>query len=570
MRLDGSRPGFAFTAPATWLRPYGALLFAVGLALATGLTFWLGFRATREWQRSTLDAAERRANEVVTLLTAALERDMKGGQISVLLKVHERELAQVAPYELADRFARGFARFPYLDSFFVWNGGQDGSTYVFNRADRRPAWDRETVAEDPFPVIFRRDPEALRSTVLLVRAQGRLNARFSMFEVSVDGVRYQVVAHLLYDGVGDRATLKSAVGFLVNLEWVQQHYFDDFLTQMQQMLGDRSLTLQVLDNNGAVVASVGPPFDEETGHIRHFPLVFAEQALSEYPTPVREPTWATRVGVGSETSLAASARGGTRTLLLLGIGALVTIVGLGVTVRAARRAADLADVQSEFVSAVSHEMKTPLSAIKLASDTLASGRYASPDAIGEYGRMIAGETRHLARLIDNVLCYARITDTSSEYDMEAVDVAEIVQDVLDRFDAQLREAGFDLDLQLIADAPTVHGDRLMLSQVFSNLVDNAVKYAASGGWLGVQVTSSERQVVVEIADRGEGIPPEERARVFDKFYRRKGTRTRGAGLGLAIVRRIVEDHGGSVVLTGRPSGGSVVTVTLPLDTQTTA
>ena len=97
------------------IRSYGPLLFAAGLALATGLTFWLGYRATREWQRSTAEAADRRGNEVVTLLAAALERDMKGGQISVLLKVHERELAQVAPYELADRFARGFARFPYLE-----------------------------------------------------------------------------------------------------------------------------------------------------------------------------------------------------------------------------------------------------------------------------------------------------------------------------------------------------------------------------------------------------------------------------------------------------------------------
>src|SRR5215212_5465761 len=109
------------------------VLFAVGLAVATGLTFWLGLRATREWQRSTRAAAETRANEVAALLTVALERDMKGGQVSVLVPFNE-SLVNSPPYELADRFARGFARFPYLESFYVWTEQEspDGSTYVFN------------------------------------------------------------------------------------------------------------------------------------------------------------------------------------------------------------------------------------------------------------------------------------------------------------------------------------------------------------------------------------------------------------------------------------------------------
>lgn len=547
------------------MRPRGALLFAAGLAIATGLTFWLGWRATREWQRSTTEAAERRGTEVVTLLAAALERDMKGGQVSVLLKVHERELADVAPYDLADRFARGFARFPYLESFFVWTSGPgDGSVYAFNRADRRPAWDTAPVTDDPFPVVLRRRPEALRSTVLLARVQGRDGTRFTMFEVSIEGQRYQVIAHLLYDGVGEFATLRSAVGFLVNLEWVQRHYFVDFLSQMQQVIDDPSLSLQIVDNDDRLVASVGPPMENGTGHVRHFPLVFAEQALWDVPQPFRDRSWAMRVGVASETTLSAAARGGTRTLLLLGIGTLVTIVGLGVTVRAARRAADLTHVQSEFVSAVSHEMKTPLSLIKLASDTLANGRYDSPAAIGEYGRMIMAEAQHLARLIDNVLCYARINDTSSSYDWDAIDIAEVVQESVDRFAPQLKELGIESELQVPTDPPLVRGDHLMLRQVVDNLMDNALKYAASGGWIGVTVVVDGARVHVAVADRGNGIPEPERARVFERFYRRKGTRHRGAGLGLAIVRRIVEDHQGSVTLTSKDGRGTTVTATLPL------
>lgn len=546
-------------------RRQGALAFAIGLAAATGLTFGLGWRATREWQRSTAEAANRRGNEVATLLAAALERDMKGGHVSVLLKVSERELAQVAPYELADRFARGFARFPYLDAFFVWTARPgDGSAYAFVRADRRPAWDRERVAGDPFPVIIRSNPEALRSTVLLARAQGRLGVRFTLFDVSIEGLRYQVVAHLLYDGVGERATLKSAVGFLVDLEWVQRHYFRDFLSQMQQVIDDPSMSLEIVDNTNAVVASAGPAMGGAAGRVRHFPLAFAEQALSDVPQRLREANWMTRVGVAGETTLSAAARGAARTQLLLGIGALVTIVGLAVTVRAARRAAELADVQSEFVSAVSHEMKTPLSLIRLASDTLAHGRYGSPAAIGEYGRMIMAESQHLARLIDNVLCYARINDSSSQYDDEVIDAADLVQESLDRFAPQFQEAGIVPQLQVPSETVLVKADPLMMGQVVDNLLDNALKYAASGRWVGVTVSAEGGLARMAVADRGPGVPAEERSRVFEKFYRRKGMRHRGAGLGLAIVRRIVEDHRGTVTLTETPGGGSTVTVTLPL------
>jgi signal transduction histidine kinase len=103
----------------------------------------------------------------------------------------------------------------------------------------------------------------------------------------------------------------------------------------------------------------------------------------------------------------------------------------------------------------------------------------------------------------------------------------------------------------------------MLGQVFDNLVDNAIKYAAAGRWMGVSVATDGSRARIEVSDRGEGVPTDERARIFDKFYRRKGTRLRGAGLGLAIVRRIVEDHRGTVDVTGATGQGTTFVVTLP-------
>jgi signal transduction histidine kinase len=382
-----------------------------------------------------------------------------------------------------------------------------------------------------------------------------------MFETTVNGLRYQALALLMYTA---DAQLSSVVGYTVNLEWVQAHYFSDFIRQIQGIIGDPTLGIEIVNSEGRPVATVGPPVSESPTHVRSFPLVFADQALlSDRAQRQRSANWTARVGVASDASRAAASRGAARTLALLGLGAFATIIGLGLSVRAARAAANLATVQSEFVSAVSHEMKTPLSLIRLASDTLANGRYTSPSAIGDYGRLMTAEADHLTRLIDNVLYYARINDTTSEYDFEVVDVAELVQESIDRFRPQLNEHGFEIQMNVPADAALVRADHIMMVHVIDNIVDNAVKYAALGKWLGIRVVSTARSVQVEIADHGEGIPADDLPHVFEKFYRRKGMRHRGAGLGLAIVRGIVEDHLGTVNISSAVGQGTTVVVELP-------
>ena len=144
-----------------------------------------------------------------------------------------------------------------------------------------------------------------------------------------------------------------------------------------------------------------------------------------------------------------------------------------------------------------------------------------------------------------MLYYARINDTTSEYDFEVVDVAELVQESIDRFRPQLNELEFDLQLNMPADAAFVRADHVMMVHVIDNIVDNAHqlrRHQESGSEF--EFVSGARSVHVEIADHGEGIPADDLPHVFEKFYRRKGMRHRGAGLGLAIVRRIVDDHQG--------------------------
>jgi signal transduction histidine kinase len=177
--------------------------------------------------------------------------------------------------------------------------------------------------------------------------------------------------------------------------------------------------------------------------------------------------------------------------------------------------------------------------------------------------MINIEANHLARLIDNVLCYARIHDSASTYDMELLDVGDLVHEAAERLHPRLESQGIQADVRVPAAPVMIRGDALMLSHVFDNVIENSITHAGNGRWLGATVTAGVNAVVIDIDDKGGGIPAEERARVFEKFYRRKGTRQRGTGLGLAIVRRIIEDHGGHVEVLAAEEAGTRVRIVLP-------
>jgi len=538
---------------------------AVCLVIATTSMFWFGYRATREWQRSTIEADDIRAKNLLTVVVAALERDMKGAQARVLLPFNRAILNTSLPYDLADRFAGSFARYPYVESFFhcVISTTGETTTYVFNRADRPPGWDSSRGADDPYPVLVRRDPAAMEPIVAFARAQAPSGARFVTFEHAIGDVRHQTVAHLLYSGeVGIR--LFATVGFTVNLDWVRRHYFNDFIRDMRDIIEDPALEIEIVDDSGRTVAASTDGL-KPGAPSRAFPLLFADAVVvTRARSAERVPEWSVRVSVGDDAALAAASRGATRTLALLVVAGVIAIVALALTVRAARAAAELATLQSEFVSAVSHEMKTPLSLITLASDTLANGRYDSSTTIKDYGELLAKEARQLTRLIDNVLCYARLHDSAARSIVEPVDILDLVEESVNRFRPQLNAHTFDLQLQLPLEVPAVQVDRSMLQHAIDNLIDNAVKHGEAGRQLAVRAFADKDWVHIQVADGGQGIPADEIPRIFDKFYRGTGAKQRGSGLGLAIVHRIVHEQGGRITVKTEVGKGTMVDISFPV------
>ena len=545
---------------------YASPLLAASFVGATMLTFWLGYSATREWDRNTAVSVQTRGSELLALLTAALERDMTGGQLAVLLPVNRPLLDRSSLYDLADRFAGGFARFPYLESVFLWTDteGPEGRTYFFNRADRAPQWDTEDTANDLYPVVVRRNPAPVRPLVSLARSQAAGGAPFVLFETVIGGVQYQTLIQLMYTS-GRVERLVSIVGFTVSLDWVRLHYFHDLMHQITKISGNETIRLEIVDEAGRLVSETGPAGSGVAAHARPFLLAFADRSVSSATTAsLHVPSWTARVDVSSDTTLMTARRGATRTLALLALGGIWAIVALILTLKAGRASGRLANRQSEFVSAVSHEMKTPLSLITLASDSLANGRYTSPETIGHYGRLLGAEARQLTRLIDNVLCYARLLDAHESYSFEELDITELVGDSVERFRVQFAELECDVEIDSPPVVPPVRGDRVMLRDVFDNVVDNALKYGSSGRYVIITVRQNGGSVSVEISDRGGGIPPDEVDRVFDKFHRVKGTKQRGSGLGLTIARKIVEEHQGTIGIRSEVGRGTSVTIEIPL------
>ena len=163
-------------------------------------------------------------------------------------------------------------------------------------------------------------------------------------------------------------------------------------------------------------------------------------------------------------------------------------LGLVLTARAARDSARLAEMRSDFVSTVTHELKTPIATIRAVGDTLVRGRISEPRALREYAELVVQEAKRLTRLVENLLAYARITDVTEVYAFEPLVLRDLVDEALKGFGAQLVEAGFDVQIDVPDDLPPIRGDQTALRLALDNLVDNAIRYSGTGRWIGLRAS----------------------------------------------------------------------------------
>jgi two-component system phosphate regulon sensor histidine kinase PhoR len=251
---------------------------------------------------------------------------------------------------------------------------------------------------------------------------------------------------------------------------------------------------------------------------------------------------------------------------------LFVLALLGATVlvlfASAQRARGLARQQVEFVTSVTHELNTPLAAIRSAGQNLAAGIVKEEAQVRRYGQLIEREGARLGGLVTQVLDFAGIESGGRSYAREPLSLPELLDEVVRENRLVLEQAGISLEREIARDLPQLRGDGPALRRALANLLTNAAKFAAAGHWIGIRADARPdgRAVVLRVEDRGPGIPPGERERVFEPFYR-GGARERndapGSGLGLSIVRHVVRAHGGSVRVEGREGGGAALVIELP-------
>jgi two-component system phosphate regulon sensor histidine kinase PhoR len=355
------------------------------------------------------------------------------------------------------------------------------------------------------------------------------------------------------------------VAFLVNLDWVRRNYFAELLPQIMALAGGQGeVSLSISDGAGQLVATTGNEAAAEPAMSRAFPLLFFDERLARPATLSAAPIqrWSATVRPARAVALATETAG-LQTFLLIACAAVAALVSLLLVLRATRAQAELAGLKSDFVSTVTHELKTPLALIKLVGETLEKGRYTSADVVREYATLLSQETARLGQLIDNLLTLSRVSNLRQPYTFESLDPAELVDDTLHPFWPRLKALGFDVRIDVPPSLSPIRADRTAMRQVLGNLVDNAIKYAGTVRTLCIEGSARERAIVIAVADSGAGIPEQDLERVFDKFFRGRATRASGSGLGLTIARRVVEAHGGRISIESLVGEGTRVEVSIP-------
>jgi signal transduction histidine kinase len=253
--------------------------------------------------------------------------------------------------------------------------------------------------------------------------------------------------------------------------------------------------------------------------------------------------------------------------LILGALSLLMGAGMALMYRNVARELALAKLKSDFVSNVSHELRTPLALIRLYAETLELGRIPTSGKQHEYHEIIRKESERLTALINNILDFSRIESGKKEYSFRETDIAELVRSTLDSYRFEIEQGGFQFEEKIANDVPCLLVDREAIARSLLNLVNNAVKYSSTEKYLGIHLYRRDGRVNLEVIDHGIGIPPKEQVKIFEKFYRVGDPlvhNTKGSGLGLSLVRHIVEAHGGDVEVESMPGKGSKFIIRLPV------
>ncbi len=233
-----------------------------------------------------------------------------------------------------------------------------------------------------------------------------------------------------------------------------------------------------------------------------------------------------------------------------------------------RRELALADMRSQFAASVSHELKTPLTAIRMYAEALTLGVRKKPEAQKDYLFTIINESERLSRLLNNVLDFSKIEQGTRTYSFEPTSLAEVVEAAKKAITFPTQQKGFNLEVEIEKDIPAVPADKDALVQAVLNLLQNAIKYSGDSREVKLKLYQNGHEVFIDVKDFGIGISEEDKSQIFSRFFRgpnSENQRIPGTGLGLTIVSHIAKAHNGRIEVTSQPGKGSTFSIIFPLE-----
>jgi two-component system, OmpR family, phosphate regulon sensor histidine kinase PhoR len=360
--------------------------------------------------------------------------------------------------------------------------------------------------------------------------------------------------------------------------WDGRPYLFSF---MKRVAGDRTFYVVIEDDLVHLVNNVFPQFFSLSSSPKRLYQVRDEHGVLRYGLPFFEAAgepvqqsrfistvdgWVLRVTQRDMTDPRLERR---RLIDSLLIGGAITVILAGMTLLglAIRRERRLNELKSEFISNVSHELKTPLSIISMFGELLAEGRTKSAEQAHQYAEIIWRESVRLSRLIDNVLDFAKIERGMGVYEFADTDLGEVIDRVVELSARRVAAAEMTLEVDVEPELPALQLDASAFTLAVLNLIDNAIKYAADGKRIALGVHQDDDRIVLTVRDWGPGIALEEHDKIFERFYRSRAIRLkpiRGSGIGLALVQHIARAHGGDASVESALEQGATFRIWLPI------
>jgi len=527
-----------------------ALAFGIPLAAIAFTQYrWLG---EIHDQSRLIESQSNRATAGAAI--EVLQSEMNAARIDFLPGVVHADVVRMNLEALAREFNDAHRLYPYVDRFFIWSA---------------PAPRQETLFYDVEEQRFGHDPELLERFPQWVWTRNADSRRWAEYRASGEGPALQIVVHRIVDleDTGD----EGVVGFTVDLDRFAKETLPGFFRARIQPVLERESPMNepvaFLGTNGECLLGVPECFQPDgLGASIELPASFG-LPIERLPGVEGPPLWRFVVEAprgGLHQGLQVSALGN---LAIVAAGIMALAVGTGLIARSMTREAELSDLKSRFISGISHELKTPLSLIRLYSEMLELGRVKREDQLDFY-RRLRQQSETLGDMLEEILDFSRLEAEQRSPEREKCSPREILEEAIDMLPAR-GAVPRDVSLVVEENLPDIDADRRGLVRAVYNLIDNAAKYSAVDKPIRVTAERRNGSIALEVRDRGAGLDEDEISRIFERFYRGRAARStevKGTGLGLSIAETVVKAHEGRIEVESAPGEGCRFTILIPVST----